>query len=92
MYLVIMDNERYAAKIAVESTILLLFWVDTAVSYYIKSFDNFRKSKHSAFFWFRIILLALMTIDLIIFIALPGFDDRPIRPFRILRCCNSCLS
>jgi hypothetical protein len=91
MYLVIMDNDQYAAKIAVEGTILLLFWTDTLISYYVNLFDSFRRNKHSSFFWFKVALLLLMTIDLIIFISMPGYGQRPIRPFRILRCCMHAL-
>ena len=36
----------------------------------------------------RTLLLIAVTIDLILFIALPGFGSRPIRPFRIFRCCK----
>ena len=34
------------------------------------------------------VVMILMGVDLIIFIVVPGYDSRPIRPFRILRCCN----
>jgi len=33
-------------------------------------------------------VIILMTIDLLVFIAVPAYGERPIRPFRILRACN----
>ena len=89
MYTVILDSqETYSTKIAVEGTILVLFWVDVFMRKYVKTFDKFGKRAEALFFNIRTILILLMTIDLIIFISMPGFDSRPIRPFRILRCCN----
>jgi hypothetical protein len=67
----------------------VLFWLDNIMVYYCKSFDNFkRKNKLSKFYYWKVFLILLMTIDLIVFIALPGYDSRPIRPFRILRACT----
>lgn len=74
MYLVILDNESYKAKISIESTILLLFWIDTVISYYVKQNNSFGKNKHSTILWLKFILLILMTSDLLIFIILPGYD------------------
>jgi hypothetical protein len=83
-----LDSGNYATKIGMEATIIFLFWVDTIILLYCKTFDNFQKINHySSFFLFKIVIILLMTIDLIIFISLPCYDSRPIRPFRILRCC-----
>lgn len=68
---------------------LTLFWVDIIILTYCKQFDNFKKkTKYSGFFYFKVAIIILMTIDLIIFIILPGVESRPIRPFRVLRCCK----
>lgn len=88
MYMVVFDEEEYVVKIGIESTILGLFWIETVISYYIKQSNSFGKNKRSTFQWFKCILLILMTADLIIFIAVPE-GGRPIRPFRILRCCKT---
>jgi hypothetical protein len=85
MYLIILDSESYVAKIVVETLILTIFWADNIFLLYCKSFD---KTKHSSFFIFKNILILLMTIDLIVFILLPCYHSRPIRPFRILRACK----
>ena len=55
---------------------------------YVKTFDKFGKRMEASFFNIRTVLFILMTFDLIIFCAMPGFDSRPVRPFRILRCCT----
>lgn len=67
----------------------MVFWIDTVILMYCKTFDKFQnKSQYSTFFVFKVFMLLLMTIDLIVFITLPCYGTRPIRPFRILRCCN----
>jgi len=88
MYMVILDSESYAAKIVVETLILTIFWADNIFLFYCKTFD---KNKYSSFFIFKVILILLMTIDLIVFITLPCYNSRPIRPFRILRACKYCF-
>ena len=89
MYLVILDNESYPQKIAVESSILAIFIIDTLIDFYCKSFDKFKKKKkYPSFYIWKTILISLMVIDLIIFATLPCYNSRPIRPFRILRACK----
>lgn len=90
MYLVILEGDDFALKISLEGTILSIFFFDTFIDFYCQSFDNFkRKNKYSSIYFWKLGLLILMVIDLIIFIILPARDTRPIRPFRILRACNS---
>lgn len=89
--LVVLDSKDYAAKIATEGTLLFFFFLDTVIQIYLKRHDQVKgESRYSNFFYFRCAILLLMLADLIIFIALPAYDSRPIRPFRILRCCKLC--
>lgn len=84
-----LDNESYNTKVAMETIFLSIFWADTFMLLYCKTFDKFNKvANYSTFFYFKIIIILLMTIDLVIFASLPCYDSRPIRPFRILRCCK----
>jgi hypothetical protein len=90
MYFVIADSDDYSLKLGVESTILIIFWVDTFFRKYIKTFDHFGKhAKQVRYFGLRALLLLLLTIDLLIFAGMPNHDSRPIRLFRILRACTS---
>ena len=61
---------------------------------YCKKFDNFvKKNKYSSFFYFKFIMIVLMTVDLVLFIYQPGEENiRPIRPFRVLRSCKDILN
>lgn len=71
MYMVIFnDEDYYAVKIGVESTLLCLFWADTFMRKYVKSFDKFGKRMTAPFFNIRTIVFLVMTIDLILFIVL----------------------
>jgi hypothetical protein len=88
MYLVILDNESYGLKIGFEGSILSLFWLDTIILYYLKGFDSRKKTIYSLYNKSKIFILLLMTIDLIVFISMPCYGTRPVRPFRILRCCK----
>lgn len=89
MYLVILDNENYAKKIIIESIILTIFIFDTFIDFYLQSFDYFKKkNKYPNHYFWKAGLLVIMVVDLIIFIAVPGYGSRPIRPFRILRACT----
>ena len=40
MYMVILDNESYAAKIGVEASILFIFWADCVCLLYFKAYDR----------------------------------------------------
>ena len=92
MYLVILEGNDYALKIALEGTILAIFFFDTFIDFYCLSFDNFkRKNKCPSIYFWKFGLLVLMVIDLVVFIVLPAKASRPIRPFRILRACTSLL-
>jgi len=92
MYLVILEGNDYALKIALEGTILAIFFFDTFIDFYCLSFDNFkRKNKYPSIYFWKFGLLVLMVIDLVVFIVLPAKASRPIRPFRILRACTSLL-
>lgn len=72
-----------------ESIFLCFFWLDTLILLYCKTFDNFNNAaNYSRFFYFKMTIILLMTIDLIVFASLPCYGSRPIRPFRILRCCK----
>jgi len=74
MYLVILDNESYTLKIVSESSILLIFLIDTLIDFYCKSFDKYKKkNKYPSFYIWKTILISLMIIDLIIFISLPCY-------------------
>lgn len=98
MCLAAIDHEHFSIKVGVEATILVLFWMDTIMQAYLKEFDKIKdKSRYNDFFYFKLGIIILMTIDLFIFIGLPCYESRPIRPFRILRCCTfqyifSCIS
>lgn len=71
---VVFDNDYYHAKIIIESIMIGLFWVDVLVLRYCKQFDNFvKKTKYSTFFYFKLAIIILMTLDLIWFIAVPCF-------------------
>ena len=48
MDLVILDHNSYALKIGLESIILVLFWFDTILQKYVKSFDIIGKKKCSS--------------------------------------------
>ena len=86
------DSEVYATKVGVQASILIIFWIDTVILLYCKTYDHFTDvNKYSKFFIFKITIFTLMTIDLIVLICLPCYDSRPIRPFRILRCCKILL-
>ena len=86
MYLVILDNQSFALKIALESSILVVFIIDNSIDFYCKSFDILKKkNRYPKFYFWKAFLLHLMIIDLIVFISLPCYNSRPIRPFRILR-------
>lgn len=86
MYLVVLDAEHYALKIGLESAILLVFFFDTFMDFYTLSFDHFkRKNKYPSIYFWKLGLFLLMVIDLIVFIAYPARNGRPIRPFRIFR-------
>ena len=84
------DSEYYVAKLVSEAVILSLFWMDNIIVLYCKSFDRIKENKrYSSFFYIKFTIIILMTVDLIIFICLPCYNSRPIRPFRIFRCSNS---
>lgn len=90
MCLAAIDSESYAIKIGMESAILLFFWLDVCMQFYLKKFDCLNyKNRYNDFFYFKVCIVVLMTIDLVVFIALPCYECRPIRPFRILRCCKN---
>jgi hypothetical protein len=87
--LIVLDNESYSTKIIFETILLVLFWADTIIYMYIKKFDNFKgQDRFTQSFYFKCAIIFLMTIDLIIFISYPCYGARPIRPFRIFRCCK----
>lgn len=89
MYLVVLDNEKYLLKIILESIILFIFIIDNSIDYYCKSFDILKqKNRYPKFYFWKSFLIILMIIDLIVFICLPCYNSRPIRPFRILRSCK----
>jgi len=89
MCMVIADNESYVAKIVIESVILFTFVIDILIIYYCKQMDTFEKTnKYSTLLKAKVLLIILMIIDLLVFIIKPGYDERPVRPFRLLRCCN----
>jgi hypothetical protein len=84
--LVILDNESFAKKLALEGSILTIFLLDAFIDFYCRSFDKFKtKNRFPLFYYFKLILLIFMVADLIIFASLPCYNSRPIRPFRILR-------
>lgn len=90
MYLVILDQEHYALKIALEGSFLAIFGFDTFVDFYLQSFDYFKKkNKYPTHYYWKAGLIIILVIDLIIFIPLTNNDGRPIRPFRLLRACNT---
>lgn len=92
MYLVILDRDAYVEKIAVEASFLAFFSLDAFIDFYCKSFDKFkRKNKYPNFYFWKTFLILLMIVDLALFAALPCYDSRPIRPFRILRACMPLL-
>lgn len=87
MFMVIADRESYVAKIVIESILLSTFVFDLLINIYCKQMDTFEKtSKYSSLIKAKVILNMLMIIDLIVFITMPGWLDRPVRPFRVLRC------
>ena len=88
MYLVILDNNRYALKISLEACILFVFWADTIMLKYINTFDRLDQPKGIIWVDYRTVLLLLMSVDLFIFAAHPGINSRPILPFRVLRFCT----
>lgn len=66
----ILDKENYGEKIFLELSILIVFWIDLIMLLYCKKFDNFvKKNKYSSFFYFKFIMIALMTVDLVLFIC-----------------------
>ena len=75
-----MDNQPYSAKIAQEGSILVLFLVDTAVRKHIKAFDPLSSHEDLSLMDSRTVLLLLMTADLLIFILVPGYGQRPCVP------------
>lgn len=84
--LVILDNESFEKKLALEGAILTIFLLDTFIDFYCRSFDKFKmKNRFPVFYYFKLTLLVLMVADLAIFACLPCYNSRPIRPFRILR-------
>lgn len=92
MYLVILDRETYTLKIVLQTIILTIFLFDIFIDFYCKSFDKFKvQNRYSAIDFLKLFLLLLMVIDLILFATMPGFDSRPIRPFRVLRACTNWL-
>ena len=87
MFMVISDRESYVVKIVIESILLSTFVFDLLINIYCKQMDTFEKtSKYSSLIKAKVILNMLMIIDLIVFITMPGWLDRPVRPFRVLRC------
>lgn len=89
MFLVILDNESYLLKLGLESGILGLFLLDAFTDFYCRSFDKFKiKNRYPNFYYFKLCLLLLMVVDLIIFASMPCYNNRPVRPFRILRACK----
>lgn len=66
----ILDKENYGEKIFLELSILIVFWIDLTMLLYCKKFDNFvKKNKYSSFFYFKFIMIVLMTVDLVLFIC-----------------------
>ena len=60
------------------------------MDFYIKSFDRLTiKTKYPKIYYYKALAFVLMLTDLIIFIALPCYNSRPIRPFRLLRVCKT---
>lgn len=71
-----------------ESTLLVIFLLDIFIDFYCKSFDKLKqKNRYPAFYFWKAFLVVIMIVDLVIFITLPCYNSRPIRPFRILRAC-----
>jgi hypothetical protein len=85
-----LDAGDYGTKIGIELPLLVLFWADTVMEAYCKRFDAYKgENRYAHNFVFKCCIILLMTADLIVFINLPCLDSRPIRPFRILRCCKN---
>ena len=67
----------------------MLFIVDTVIDFYTQSFDRLTiKNRFPRLSYFKAVVVALMVVDLIVFVAAPAYDSRPVRPFRILRVCK----
>ena len=90
MYLVVLDAKSFATKVGLETVILLVFWADLVMKKYLKKKDIIGKNKEVPFFDWRTCVLLGISIDLIIFLVYHSEDERPILPFRILRCCKHC--
>lgn len=68
---------------------LVLFWADILKTIYILRFDVLNNhQRYSKYFYMKFGIILLITLDLLIFAALPCHNSRPIRPFRILRACK----
>lgn len=66
------DSEHFRIKLAIELSLLILFWIDTLMQAYCKRFDAYKgENRYSHIYIFKCCIVLLMTADLIIFVSLP---------------------
>jgi hypothetical protein len=87
MYTIILNPiSDFTADVIIESLILPVFWIDTILYLYHKSFETIKiSSKFEMHFFLKVIIVFLLTIDFFVYIGTVSNGARLIRPFRILR-------